>query len=241
MTREVVPIGVILGADRLLSDVCAVHRAVYPHRYQIVMTSQKGVQAHQSAARIGTQSKEILWRTHPCQMRLVLRLEKRVDCAGVSQPTVVIDRLVHYLGSIKHDALPTCQSHFYSQVYSWLIWSPSPPSFMSLPQILPTHASEVSLSSCVLSRHLSKLLWVGLTMIPQFGMFSLLIREKVNTYHTFGTPAIAHPSPAVHRRSHLGIPLRDHHWYAIKRGDCAIAHVVWSFTRPLRGAHILTP
>lgn len=54
MTRDMVPIGVMLGADGLLSDVCAVHRAVHPYRYHIVyhivMTSQK-VKAPQSAAR----------------------------------------------------------------------------------------------------------------------------------------------------------------------------------------------
>lgn len=92
----------------------------------------------------------------------------------------------------------------------------------------------------VIVRPFSRPQWVGLTMIPQFGMFSLLIREKVNNSYTLGSPAIAQPFAAVHRRSHLGIPLRDHHWYAIKRGDRVIAHVVWSFTRPLRGAHILT-
>ncbi len=71
-------------------------------------------------------------------------------------------------------------------------------------------------------------------------MFSLLIREKVNSYHTWGSPAIAQSFAAVHRRGHLGVPLRDHHWYAIKRGDRAIAHVVSSFTGPY-GAHIFSP
>ena len=205
------------------------------------MTSQKSVKAHQSAARIGSQSKRISWPTHPCQIRLVLRLEKRVDCAGVSQPTVIIDHLVSLSGLHQARCPSNLSASFLFSGSSWLIWSPSPPSFMSPPQILPTHVSEVSLSSCVLSRHLSKPQWVGLTMIPQFGMFSLLIREKVHTYHTLGSPAIAHRFAAVHRRSHLGVPLRDHHRYAIKRSDRAIAHVIWSFTRPLRGAHILTP
>src|SRR5258706_1021201 len=82
------------------SDVCAVHRAVHPHLIvTTTMTSQKGVQAHRTAAKIGAQSKGIPWLTCPCQIRLGLRLEKRVDCAGVSQPIVVIDCLVHHLCS----------------------------------------------------------------------------------------------------------------------------------------------
>ena len=205
------------------------------------MTSQKSVKAHQSAARIGSQSKRISWPTHPCQIRLVLRLEKRVDCAGVSQPTVIIDHLVSLSGLHQARCPSNLSASFLFSGPSWLIWSPSPPSFMSPPQILPTHVSEVSLSSCVLSRHFS---------FPQMGgahqdfavwHVQLAYQRKGNNYYTLRSPAIAQSFPAVHRRSHLGVPLRDHHRYAIKRSDRAIAHVIWSFTRPLRGAHILTP
>ena len=180
------------------------------------------------------------WPTRPCQMRLVLRLEKRVDCAGVSQPIVVIDCLVHHCAPIKHDALPTSKHSFLSSGSSRLIWSPSPPSFMLLRQILPTHVSEVSLSSCVLSRHVSKSQMGGAHQDSAVWHVQLAYQREGNNYHTLGPPAIAQSFPAVHRRSHLGVPLRDHHRYAIKRGDRAIAHVVCRSLGPY-GAHIFSP
>src|SRR5258706_11058074 len=76
---------------------------------------------------------------------------------------------------------------------------------------------------------------------PAVWHVQLAYQREGNNYHTLGSPAIAQSFAAVHRTSHLGVPLRDHHWYAIKRGDRAIAHVVSSSTRPIWSTHILTP
>ena len=62
----------------------------------------------------------------------------------------------------------------------------------------------------------------GSPRFPQFGMFSLLIREKVNITSTLGTSSVTQLLAVVHRRSHLGFPLRDRHWYVVSTPQNAV-------------------
>ena len=113
---------------------------------------------------------------------------------------------------------------------------------MLLPQMLPTHVSEVSLSSCVLSGFSPSSNGWGSSGFPQFGMFSLLIREKVKHYKHFGnlfccSATCSYTSVKPFGLSSSGSPL-VHSFYAAKRSKRTIAHVI---SLGPYGAHIFSP
>ena len=139
---------------------------------------------------------------------------------GIASPLSPLTVSFTICALIKHDALPTRKHSFFFSGSSRLIWSPSPPSFISPPQISSTHVLEVSPSSCVLSRHLYKPRG-GTYQDPAVWHVQLAHKRKGKQYSTLGSPPIAQPLAAVHRRSNLGVPLRDHHWYATQNAMIA--------------------